>query len=297
MAGEVVEFLGVKTTGVFIDGTLGGGGHAFALLSALPRASLIGLDKDPEALSASSERLKGFGSRVRMAEEGFENIPEVMERMDVGEAAGVLLDLGVSSRQIDAAERGFSFSRTGPLSMAFSARAGKTAQDVLNGYSEERLAGILREYGEERRAGRIARAIIRARQGKGLLTTSDLAAAVDSVCPSDIKAKARVFQAIRIEVNEELKALKTALERIPGVLAPGGRLAVISYHSLEDRAVKQAFRAQTEEVDRGDYLLPGERRVRKAARLVTKKAVTPSEKEKAGNTRSRSAKLRVMEKI
>lgn len=293
LCGEVVEYLKVKQEGVIIDGTVGGAGHAEALLSAIPGVRLIGLDKDPAAVAAASERLRPFGDRAVVVRAGFEEAPEVLRSMDIPAIAGALLDLGLSSRQIDAPEKGFSFSRSGPLSMAFSPDSGKDAAEVVNSYSEQALADLIRRYGEERRAGPIARAIVGARKDKPLSTTQELAMA----CGSDVKVRARVFQAIRIEVNRELEVLSVALARIPALLCAGGRMAVISYHSLEDRLVKQAFREASEEVDRGPALLPGEKRVKKELRLVTRKPVVPGEDEQRDNTRSRSARMRVIEKI
>ncbi|MFH0919918.1 MAG: 16S rRNA (cytosine(1402)-N(4))-methyltransferase RsmH [Fibrobacterota bacterium] len=282
--------------GTLIDGTLGGGGHAAALLAHLPSITLLGLDKDLAALNEASQALAPFGSRARLLQAGFETLPGVVKQEGITDLMGVLLDLGISSRQIDDPARGFSFSHEGPLDMRFSGNTGESAEALVNHASEERLTEIFRDYGEERRAAFVARAIVSARREKPIRTTGELARLVESAAGGHVKARARAFQALRIAVNHELQALDTALDTIPSLLCPGGRFAVIAYHSLEDRRVKQSFRARTGAVDRGRVRLPGDPEGEPAFCAVTKKAVISGEQELRENPRSRSAKLRVLEK-
>lgn len=262
-----------------MDVTVGGGGHAAALLERLlPGGFLIGLDRDEEAVRAASARFAGQAAHALILHETFANLPRVLARMKFSEIDVVLADLGISSRQIDAAERGFSFRNDAPLDMRFSKTAPRTAADLVNTLAAPELTRIFREYGEERWAGPIARMIERRRP---LTTTLALADTVRAAIPRahwprDIHPATRVFQALRIAVNDELGALADLLRDAPAVLAPGGRFAVISYHSLEDRAVKHAFRS------------------RESFEILTKKPVRASPEEVARNPRARSAKLRVL---
>jgi 16S rRNA (cytosine1402-N4)-methyltransferase len=294
---EIMGYFAIQEKGTIIDGTVGGGGHAHAILSSSPGLQLVGLDKDEEALAEAAKTLAMFKNRVFLMHAGYETIPEIVHTLPITHLAGVLLDLGVSSHQIDDPGRGFSFSHDGPLDMRFCRANAVSADDVINTYSAERLTEIFKKYGEEKNSRRIARAIDTARRQKRINTTFELASIVDHVCHGDIKAKARIFQALRIEVNGELTALESTLGAVPALLAPGGRFAVISYHSLEDRLVKQTFNSFAGTVDRGWRRLPGEAERKNYLKKLTQKPVKPSDAETSANPRARSAHLRVVEKI
>lgn len=286
---EVVAWLQPWTGGWYVDGTVGGGGHAAEILRASdPAGRLLGLDWDDEALAFAEERLGEFGGRVRLMRANFAELESVLMQIGQTTVTGVLLDLGVSSRQFDEPARGFSFLRTGPLDMRMDRRLGATARDVLRTASLEELANLFFRYGEERRSRAIAREVGRARERHLLpTTTTELAAMVERVLGPQrgrIHPATRVFQALRIAVNNELENLRVGLAAAVRVLERGGRLAVISFHSLEDRIVKEFFRAQA----RADE---------PTLKILTKKPVTPQEAELAGNPRARSAKLRVAEKL
>lgn len=293
---EVVDLLALRPGQVVLDGTLGGGGHAARLLQGIGAGGLlIGVDRDPQALEAASERLGGLGT-FRLVHGGFE---EVLGDETLPTLNAVLLDLGVSSPQLDRAERGFSFGKRGPLDMRMDPSRRETALALLQRVDREQLVRILRDYGEERYAGRIADAILRARDAGALSTTDELAELVcRSVPPSkeSIHPATRTFQALRIAVNDELGTLERALPLAVDRLAPGGRLAVISFHSLEDRIVKQRFR----ELARGCICPP---RIPQCVcgrssrgQVLTSRPITPGTAEVQRNPRARSAKLRGFEK-
>jgi 16S rRNA (cytosine1402-N4)-methyltransferase len=274
---ESLELLAVRPGGLYVDGTVGLGGHAAAILERSgPDGRLLGLDRDPEALEAAAERLRPFGDRARLVHADYREIPRVLgdERAD-----GILLDLGTSSLQLDTAERGFSFRAEGPLDMRMDRSGGETAADVVNRMSEPRLADVIYGFGEERASRRIARAIVAARRQARIRTTTELAAIVRRAAGRSrpgLDPATRTFQALRIHVNRELEGLGPALGAIAECLAPHGRMAVIAFHSLEDREVKQAFRAL-------------------AARgfgILTRRPLRPGPEEVAANPRSRSARLR-----
>ena len=295
LAEEVLDLLVTDRAGVYVDGTLGGGGHAAALLDALaPQARVLGIDQDEEALEEARRRLDAHvvTGRFRALHGNFEAMEALLAHAGVGPVDGVLLDLGVSSHQIDAAGRGFAFSAEGPLDMRMDRAQPVTAATLVNDAEPEELIRLLRQFGEEPRAPRIVRAIVERRP---LGTTAELAAAVRAAVPvkEEVKALARTFQALRIAVNDEMGVLERALEAALAVLRPGGRLAVIAYHSLEDRRVKHFLRAgnlqgQVARDFYGNALTPWT--------LVTRKAVVAGEKETAANPRARSARLRVAEK-
>jgi 16S rRNA (cytosine1402-N4)-methyltransferase len=277
MVREVVELLSGADT--VIDLTVGAGGHAAALLDAGAQL-VIGVDRDPDAIALAGERLASYGDRVRLASGRFSEVVEVAEEAGVREADGVLYDLGVSSMQLDRAERGFSFRESGPLDMRMGPE-GPGAADVVNEYSEAELEQVFREHGEERFARRIAGAIVRARTRAPLQSTHELAAVVASAVPKrrgGPHPARRAFQAIRIEVNREIEELAASLPRAVQLLPPGGRLVAISYHSLEDRVVKHQLR-DDERLD-----------------VLTKKPMRPDPEEAAENPRARSAKLRAAER-
>ena len=297
---ETLDALAVRPDGVYIDGTAGGAGHSSEIARRLTTGRLLALDKDPDAVAAATERLSSY-PQAQVVQNDFRNIRSVWEKSGLAPADGVLLDLGVSSYQLDCPERGFSYQNEAPLDMRM-AQAGLSAADVVNTYSEGKLIRILRDYGEEKFAPRIAREIVSARQEAPVLTTTELAEIIRRAIPAACRREGghpakRSFQAIRIEVNGELDALRQALADAFAVLAPGGRLAIITFQSLEDRMVKQTF----SEYARG-CTCPPEFPVcvcgkTPRGRLVTKKPVTAAEKELAENRRSHSAKLRCIEKI
>jgi 16S rRNA (cytosine1402-N4)-methyltransferase len=297
---EALEYLAPERGGWFVDVTLGLGGHAEALLQRGPEARLLGIDRDPQALELAAQRLAPFGDRVRLAHATFDVLESVLADQQLPRVAGVLADLGVSSLQLDRPERGFSFRFDGPLDMRMGL-TDLTAADVVNRYSEGELEEIFREYGEERQARRIARAIGRARGEKPISTTGELKRIIDRAKGGGFEREGRVdpatrvFQALRIAVNEELAGLETFLDQAVQALDADGRLVVISYHSLEDRIVKNTFRDfALGEVD------PVTGRPRAESQLIealTRKPVRPTEEEVAFNPRSRSAKLRAARRL
>jgi 16S rRNA (cytosine1402-N4)-methyltransferase len=294
MVAEVMDALRPERGGTFLDGTLGGGGHAQALLERGTDARLIGVDRDPDALAEAGRRLERFGGRVRLVRAAFADAVEAAGVED-GSLAGVLLDLGISSHQIDEEARGFTFRPGAPLDMRMGqATAGEpTAADLLNELEEEELAELFRTYGEERRARMLARVIGEMRGRKPFETSDDLSEAVGRAIPrSDAGDRARIFQALRIAVNGEIGQLERALPRFRDALAPGGVFAVLSYHSLEDRLVKNAFR----DWSRACVCPPGLPVCQcggvALGEALTRKSVTASEDEVAANVRARSARLR-----
>jgi 16S rRNA (cytosine1402-N4)-methyltransferase len=298
MADEVVALLRPGPGMLFLDGTVGGGGHSERFLEC--GAEVIGLDQDADAVAEARRELAGFGSRLTIVEANFRETVSVLD--DLGERrglAGALLDLGVSSHQLDTAERGFALMKDGPLDMRMNRSAARDAADLVNTGEVGELAKIFREYGEEPRATQIAARIAALRVQHPFATTFDLAAAVSSVAPrtSGRHPATRVFQALRIAVNDELGALREALETIPARLAPGARLGVITFHSLEDRIVKHFFRDHSQEwVDRPEWPEP-RRNPNRIFRLLTPHPMDAGAEEIANNPRARSAKLRVVEKL
>jgi 16S rRNA (cytosine1402-N4)-methyltransferase len=296
---EVLDLLITDPDGCYLDATVGGGGHAAAILSKLSdRGRLIGLDRDPAAIQAASESLVRHRDRVRLVPGLFWDLGAILDGLNIAQVDGVLFDLGVSSRQIDDPDRGFSYRHDGPLDMRMG--GGRSAREIVNSASRGALLRIFREYGEERRAAAIASAICARRERAPILSTGDLASVVRSAIPPDHPQKtlARIFQAIRIEVNEELERLPDALAQATGRLGSGGRIGVIAYHSLEDRAVKTAF-------DRGSRrcTCPADFPIcrcggRAVLRLVAgRRGIRPRPEEVAANPRARSATLRIAEKI
>jgi len=293
---EVVELLAPERGGFFVDATVGAGGHAEAILERGADARLLGLDRDAEALETARRRLARFGARAELLEANFTDLEEVLA--DRPHADGILADLGVSSMQLDEARRGFSFRREGPLDMRMG-RDGRTAADIVATASAEELTRIFREWGEERMAAKIARGIVRERTRGPIQTTRQLAriVAAEKSGREKIDPATRVFQALRIEVNQELTALARFLAAAVARLNGGGRVAVISYHSLEDRIVKDVFKR-----DSGVCLCPPRLPqcvcgAHAALRVLTRRPLRPSESEQRRNPRSRSAKLRVAEKL
>jgi 16S rRNA (cytosine1402-N4)-methyltransferase len=301
---EVVEWLSpaLSSGGVIVDCTVGGGGHAAALLEAAPGLRLVGIDRDDEALEASGRRLGGYGDRVRLVKANFAELGAVIGGDQAGAVEGVLYDLGVSSPQLDRAHRGFRYRGDAPLDMRMDVSGDLTAADVVNGYSETELARVIATYGEERFARRIAGAIVARRAQRKFEGTEDLADVVKGAVPAAARRSGphparRTFQAVRIEVNNEIENLERSLPEALQVLKPGGRVAAISYHSLEDRVVKRFFASEARGC-RCPRDLPVCVCGRKASvRVLTRKAIRPSDEEKRRNPRSDSARLRVAAKL
>lgn len=300
---EVIRFLAPRPGGLYLDGTVGGGGHAEAiLLASAPDGFLVGIDRDREAIDAASLRLARFGSRVRLVQGGFDQLERFLDDAGVEKVDGILLDLGVSSHQLDTPSRGFSFQSDGPLDMRMNGESGETAADLLMRIDEEDLADLLWRYGEERMSRRIARAIVSRRREKGIERTTELAEIVRRALPSRqgedrIDPATRTFQALRIAVNHELDCLERGLAAALRRITKGGRIAVISFHSLEDRIVKEMFRKET-----GICRCPRDLPVcscgaKATVRLITHRPVMATEEEISRNRRARSARLRVAEKI
>ncbi len=297
---EVVDVLVTDPSGVYVDGTLGGGGHTGAILQRLSsEGTVVAFDVDSDALEFAGRRLAAEQKRVRFVRENFSSLGVSMRALNIDSVSGILVDLGVSSHQLDVPERGFSFQADQRLDMRMDARSPNDAWNVVNQYDEQQLSDILMRYGEERRSHQIARTIVRERLKKPVESTGALAAIVTGIVGERFAKKtlARVFQAIRIEVNRELEHLEKFLRQVPDVLAPGGRVAVISYHSLEDRIVKTYFREEAATVIRsGHKLIPDEPR-QPRLKIITKDPIVPGEEECAANPRARSAKLRVAERV
>jgi 16S rRNA (cytosine1402-N4)-methyltransferase len=294
---ETLALLAPAPGKLFVDGTLGGGGHTEAFLKA--GARVIGIDQDPQALAFAGKRLESFGNQFQPVRANFSEITDVLDRLGVPAIDGALLDIGVSSWQLDTAERGFSFQQNGPLDMRMNPEGLQTAADLVNTLEAEELTKIFRDLGEEPAARRIAGQIVRDRAEHPFATTFDLVNTVEKVSPRRGRTHpaTKVFQALRIAVNRELDVLSKALEAFSARLNPGARFGVITFHSLEDRIVKTFFKARaTEWLDRPEW--PGPRRNPSFQfRLITSKPVVATEDEQSRNPRSRSAKLRVVEQI
>jgi 16S rRNA (cytosine1402-N4)-methyltransferase len=294
---EVLRGLQIKPGGRYIDGTLGGGGHAMGILEeSSPAGRLLGIDADPAAIATTAERLAEYGSRATLVHASFAQLAEIASQYGFCPADGILLDLGLSSLQLASGERGFSFQIDGPLDMRFNPRQGRPASELVNGLSISELADLFHRYGEERRAQRIAKAIVAARP---IRTTHQLAEVVVKTVGrrGRIHPATRIFQALRIAVNDELLALSQVLPQAGGLLVPRGRLIVISYHSLEDRLVKQFYRQESQ-----DCICPPEVPVcrcqhRATLEIVTRKPIVPSEQELESNPRCRSARLRIAARL
>ncbi|MBS6518073.1 MAG: 16S rRNA (cytosine(1402)-N(4))-methyltransferase RsmH [Clostridium sp.] len=300
---ETVDSLNIRPDGIYVDGTLGGGGHASLVLSRLgEQGRLIGLDQDADAIAAAGERLKEYGDRVTVIRTNYENIKDALASQGISGVDGIYLDLGVSSYQLDTAERGFTYrEEDAPLDMRMDQRNTQTAKDIVNGYSEMELYRIIRDYGEDRFAKNIAKHIVKARQEKEIETAGELTEIIKAAIPAKVRATGghpskRTFQAIRIELNRELQVLERSIDTMIDLLNPGGRLSIITFHSLEDRIVKNKFRE-----NENPCICPPEFPVcmcgrKSRGRVVTRKPVLPSEEELSVNKRSKSAKLRVFEK-
>ena len=300
---ETLELLAPARGGIFVDGTLGGGGHAEAVLSRLPETGrLIGIDRDWEAVHAAGDRLSAFGGRFTALHGNFFDMRALLAGIGVSAVDGILLDLGVSSHQLDTQERGFSYKSEAALDMRMDQQASLSARDVVNTYSEEALARVIWTYGEERFSRRIAERICRLREQSPIETTLQLAQIVRDAMPGKYRNEPqhparRTFQALRIEVNSELGGLDQAVEQACDLLQKGGRLCIITFHSLEDRIVKQAFRRFENPCTCAPSAPICNCGKEPKAKVLTKKPLTASDEEEARNSRSTSAKLRCIEKI
>ncbi len=298
MVEEITELFGTVPAGTVVDATLGGGGHAKSLLDSRPDLDVLGIDRDADALDAARARLEPFGDRLRVSHRRFDEIDDALAEHGIAEISGALFDLGVSSPQLDRGERGFSYRNEGPLDMRMDAGQRWSASDVVNGYVEGELARIIRAFGDERFAARIASAICRARP---IQTTTELAAVVTAAIPAAARRTGghpakRTFQAIRIEVNSELAALPVGLDRAVRATTPGGRIAVLSYHSGEDRIVKDCFATAAGACECPPDL-PCVCGAVQTVRIVRRLPKRPSDAERAVNRRAESARLRAVERI
>jgi 16S rRNA (cytosine1402-N4)-methyltransferase len=297
---ESLGYLITVSSGIYVDATLGGGGHAEAIVSRLTSGGrLVCVDRDPDAIRTARGRLQRYEDRVVFINDVFSTIKDHLEMQSVSAVHGILFDLGVSSYQIDSVNRGFSFQQKAPLDMRMDLRAGITAADILNTFDEKELADLFYRFGDERRSRQIARRIIETRTKSKILTSDQLVAVIRSVTGERylVKSLARVFQALRIRVNEELDHLERALAFVPQILVPGGRFVIISYHSLEDRIVKRFLKRESAtRIRDDDPFARGDIERIPRFRMLTKKPVTASEWEHKINPRSRSAKLRAAER-
>lgn len=300
---ETIDSLEIKPDGIYVDGTLGGGGHASEAAERLgEEGRLIGIDQDADAIAAAGARLEKFGDKITIVRSNYERMTEVLQDLGIEKVNGIYLDLGVSSYQLDTAERGFTYrEEDAPLDMRMDQRKTETAKDIINQYSEMELFRIIRDYGEDRFAKNIAKHIVQARQKKEIETTGELNEIIKAAIPAKVRATGghpskRTYQAIRIELNQELRVLEDSIDRMIDLLAPGGRLSIITFHSLEDRIVKNRFRTAE-----NPCTCPPEFPVcmcgkKSKGRVITRKPILPTEEELLENSRSKSAKLRVFEK-
>ena len=300
---ETIENLNIKPDGIYVDGTLGGGGHAYQVASRLSeKGRLIGIDQDADAIAAAGERLKEFGDKITIIRSNYANMKEELHRIGVEKVDGIVLDLGVSSFQLDTPERGFTYrDENAPLDMRMDDRQSLTAKDIVNGYSEMDLYRIIRDYGEDKFAKNIAKHIVQERAKKPIETTGELTEIIRASIPMKVQVTGghpakRTFQAIRIELNKELEVLQNNLDDMIDLLNPGGRICIITFHSLEDRIVKTNFKR-----NENPCTCPSDFPVcvcgkKPLGQAVTRKPILPGEKELGENSRSKSAKLRVFKK-
>ncbi len=300
---ETVEYLNLKPDGVYVDGTLGGGGHAEAVCKKLSGSGrYIGIDQDEAAINAAARRLDSFQRQVTIVRSNYKHMGEILASLGIEAVDGILLDLGVSSYQLDTPERGFSYKEDVALDMRMDQRQEMTAKDIVNGYTESELFCMIRDYGEDKFARNIAKHIVAARKREEIQTTGQLVGIIKAAIPAKVRATGghpakRTFQAIRIELNRELEVLEASLDQMIGLLKPGGRFCIITFHSLEDRMVKTSFRR-----NENPCTCPPEFPVCMCGKVsrgkvVTRKPVLPSAEELSDNKRAKSAKLRVFERV
>lgn len=301
---ETIDSLKIKPDGIYVDGTLGGGGHALEVCKRLgEHGRLIGIDQDADAIQAATDRLKDYKDKVTVVRSNYENIQMVLKDLGIKRVDGIYLDLGVSSYQLDAPERGFTYrEEDAPLDMRMDQRNEQTAADIINTYSEFDLYRIIRDYGEDKFSKNIAKHIVKAREKKPIQTTGELTEIIKGAIPAKVRAvgghpSKRTFQAIRIELNKELEVLNTSIDTMIDLLNPGGRLSVITFHSLEDRIVKTRFRINEKPCTcPPDFPICVCGKVSKG-KVITRKPMVPKEEEIEKNKRSKSSKLRVFERI
>lgn len=299
---ECIDNLNIRPDGIYVDGTMGGGGHSLEIAKRLTTGRLICIDQDPNAHEAAGKRLAEYKDRITFVRDNFGNIKSILDSLGIEKIDGMLLDIGVSSHQLDEAERGFSYQQDAPLDMRMNPDRPFSAYDVVNGYDEDELDRVIFTYGEERWARRIAQFIVKEREAKPIETTGELVDIIKKAVPKGARKDGphpakRTFQAIRIEVNGELEVLQRAIDDVAARLAVGGRLCIITFHSLEDRIVKEAFRKQE-----NPCICPPQFPVcvcgkKPFGRVITRKPILPSKEELEENPRSRSAKLRVLEGV
>ena len=299
---ECIDNLNITPDGIYVDGTMGGGGHSLEIAKRLTTGRLICIDQDPNAHEAAGKRLAEYKDRITFVRDNFGNIANILDSLGIEKIDGMLLDIGVSSHQLDEAERGFSYQQDAPLDMRMNPDRPFSAYDVVNGYDEDELDRVIFTYGEERWARRIAQFIVKEREAKPIETTGELVDIIKKAVPKGARKDGphpakRTFQAIRIEVNGELEVLQRAIDDVAARLAVGGRLCIITFHSLEDRIVKEAFRKQE-----NPCICPPQFTVcvcgkKPLGRVITRKPILPSKEELEENPRSRSAKLRVLEGV
>lgn len=299
---ECIDNLNITPDGIYVDGTMGGGGHSLEIAKRLTTGRLICIDQDPNAHEAAGKRLAEYKDRITFVRDNFGNIANILDSLGIEKIDGMLLDIGVSSHQLDEAERGFSYQQDAPLDMRMNPDRPFSAHDVVNGYDEDELDRVIFTYGEERWARRIAQFIVKEREAKPIETTGELVDIIKKAVPKGARKDGphpakRTFQAIRIEVNGELEVLQRAIDDVAARLAVGGRLCIITFHSLEDRIVKEAFRKQE-----NPCICPPQFPVcvcgkKPLGRVITRKPILPSKEELEENPRSRSAKLRVLEGV
>ncbi|NDL66137.1 16S rRNA (cytosine(1402)-N(4))-methyltransferase RsmH [Anaerotalea alkaliphila] len=300
---ECLEGLHLRPDGIYVDGTMGGAGHSRAICERLsPEGTFIGIDQDENAIRAGKEKLDGMRNTVRIVRSNYREIKSVLEELDIPAVDGILLDLGVSSHQLDEASRGFTYMQDAPLDMRMDQRQEKTARTIVNEYPEEEIVRILFQFGEEKFARRIAARIVEQRGRKPLETTGELVEIIKASIPMKYQQMGghpakRTFQAIRIELNQELAVLEEALDQMVELLAPGGRLCIITFHSLEDRIVKNRFRNYENPCNCPPSLPLCVCNKKPLGRVLTRKPILPSPQEMEANARSKSAKLRIFERI
>ena len=298
---ETIDGLDIKPDGIYVDGTLGGGGHSYEILKRLsPKGRLIGIDQDGEALKAAGERLKEFENQITLVRSNYCEIDKVLKELNVEKVDGILLDIGVSSYQLDNLERGFSYKSDAPLDMRMDTRQELTAADVVNTYSENELFKIIKDYGEDKFAKNIAKHIVLARKEKSLETTKELSEVIKRAIPMKVQAKGghpakKTFQAIRIEVNQELTVLKESIDKMIDLLKPNGRICIITFHSLEDRIVKTKFRENENPCTCPPNFPVCVCGKKSKGKVITRKPIIPSEDE-IENKRAKSSKLRIFER-
>ena len=299
---ETIDGLNIQPDGIYVDGTLGGGGHAYEVCRRLgDKGSIVGIDQDAAAIEAAGNRLKDFGEKVTIVRSNYCDMKSKLHELGIDKVDGIVLDLGVSSYQLDTAERGFSYREDAPLDMRMDTRQKMTARDIVNDYEEMELYRVIRDYGEDKFAKNIAKHIVAARKVKPIETTGELTEIIRASIPMKYQKKSghpakRTFQAIRIELNRELEVLKDSLDDMIDLLNPGGRLCIITFHSLEDRIVKSTFRKNENPCTcPSDFPVCVCGKVSKGS-ILTRKPILPSEEEMEENSRAKSAKLRIFER-